>query len=417
MKLTQAAVATLSLRPSQSELFVWDDDLKGFGIRIRATKRVWVIQYRYGTKQRRLTLADIDKLDAAKARKEAKDRLAAVQLGRDPQAEKTADRARASITLGAKIDDYLAIKRKKLRETTIRNMEGSLKGYWRPLHGMELHRITKADVAARVTELRTRNGEATALATRGALNAFFAWAIGEGLCDNNPVIGTNRPDKSKSRNRVLTDQELRNVWNALPDSDYGLILKLAILTGARRHELAGMTWSELDLQRRVWTIPLARLKQHRAFERLKLEDHKVPLSDLAMEIIRSVHRRAGRDLLFGSKDGRPFIGFGKCKYRLDARIAEMTGTAMAPWAPHDFRRTITTRMQDELGVLPHVADEVLGHIGPHKAGVQGTYNRATYWAQIVAAMALWGEHVRSVIEGTARKIIPLQPSARSHFTK
>ena len=146
MELTQAAVATLSLRPSQSELFVWDDDLKGFGIRIRATKRVWVIQYRYGTKQRRLTLADIDKLDAAKARKEAKDRLAAVQLGRDPQAEKTADRARASITLGAKIDDYLAIKRKKLRETTIRNMEGSLKGYWRPLHGMELHRITKADV-------------------------------------------------------------------------------------------------------------------------------------------------------------------------------------------------------------------------------------------------------------------------------
>ena len=126
MKLTQAAVATLSLRPRQSELFVWDDDLKGFGIRIRATKRVWVIQYRYGTKQRRLTLADIDKLDAANARKEAKDRLAAVQLGRDPQAEKTADRARASITLGAKIDDYLAIKRKKLRETTIRNIEGSL---------------------------------------------------------------------------------------------------------------------------------------------------------------------------------------------------------------------------------------------------------------------------------------------------
>jgi hypothetical protein len=89
---------------------------------------------------------------------------------------------------------------------------------WLHALGCKLHRITKADVAARVTELRTRNGEATALATRGALNAFFAWAIGEGLCDNNPVIGTNRPDKSKSRNRMLTDQELRNVWNASSSS-------------------------------------------------------------------------------------------------------------------------------------------------------------------------------------------------------
>jgi len=412
VKLTQPRIATLSLEAGQTERFEWDDDLKGFGIRIRPTKRVWVIQYRHGTKQRRLTLADVDKLDAAKARKIAKDRLAAAQLGRDPQAEKTAERTRASITLGPKIDDYLAIRRKELRETTMRALEGSLKGYWRPLHGMELHRITKADVAARVTELRHHNGDATALASRGMLNAFFVWAIGEGLCDQNPVIGTNKPKKSKSRNRVLEDHELRTIWNALPTGDYGLIVKLAILTGARRHELGGMTWSELDLPRRVWAIPLARLKQHRAFDRLKLEDHKIPLSNLAVEIIRSVHRRAGRDLLFGAKDGRPFIGFGDCKARLDTRITEMTGTPLDPWTLHDFRRTIATQMQDKLKVLPHIADEVLGHIGPHKAGVQGTYNRATYWPEIVKAMALWGEHVRSVIEDTAPRVIAL-PAKRA----
>src|SRR5215468_8226260 len=132
MKLTQPVAMALSIPAGQSELLVWDDDVRGFGIRIRPTKRTWIIQYRHGTKQRRLTLADVDKLDAAKARKIAKDRLAAAQLGRDPQAEKTAERARASITLGPKIDDYLAIRRKELRETTMRALEGSLKGYWRP---------------------------------------------------------------------------------------------------------------------------------------------------------------------------------------------------------------------------------------------------------------------------------------------
>ena len=90
----------------------------------------------------------------------------------------------------------------------------------------------------------------------------------------------------------------------------------------------------------------------------------------------------------------------------------MTGTPLDPWTLHDFRRTIATQTQDKLKVLPHIADEVLGHIGPHKAGVQGTYNRATYWPEIVKAMALWGEHVRSVIEDTAPRVIAL-PAKRA----
>ena len=76
------------------------------------------------------------------------------------------------------------------------------------------------------------------LAARGMLNAFSVWAIGEGLCDANPVIGTNRAEKSKARKCVLTDHELRTVWLALPSGDYGLIVKRAILTWSAGRRLA-----------------------------------------------------------------------------------------------------------------------------------------------------------------------------------
>jgi integrase len=408
MKLTQTTVISLSLAAGQRERFEWDDDLKGFGVRIRPTKRTWVIQYRIGTKQRRLTLADVDKLDATKARKAAKDRLAAVQLGGDPQADKINARARAAITLGAKIDAYLLARKPDVRPGTYRGIKTTLKAHWKPLHHMELHRITRADVAARLTELRAQKGPISTLSSRSRLSSFFGWAIREGLCDENPVVGTNKPDKGKARTRVMTPEELRAIWTALSDDDYGRIIKLAMITGGRRHEVAGMTWSEIDMPKGAWTLPLPRLKQWRAFEQLRLEDHKIPLSEFALEIIRTVPRRSGRDLLFGAKEGRPFIGFHVCKHRLDAKIAEMTGARLAPWQLRDLRRTIDTVMQENLAVLPHIADQILGHIGPHKSGVQGVYNRATYWPQSVEAMALWGEHLRAIVEGRTPKVIPLR---------
>jgi integrase len=164
-----------------------------------------------------------------------------------PQADKVEARARAAITLGAKIDAYLAARKPDLRPGTYRLIRSTLKSHWRPLHGMELHRITKANVAARLSELGAQKGPSATLSSRSRLSGFFAWAIGEGLCDKNPVVDTNKPGKGKARARVLTPEELRAIWAALPDSDYGRIIQLAMITGARRHEVAGIAWSEIDM--------------------------------------------------------------------------------------------------------------------------------------------------------------------------
>jgi hypothetical protein len=90
------------------------------------------------------------------------------------------------------------------------------------------------------------------------------------------------------------------------------------------------------------------------------------------------------------------------------RLAEMTGARLTPWQLRDLRRTIDTVMGNALGVLPHIADHILGHVGPHRSGVQGIYNRADYWPQCVEAMALWGEHLRAIVEGRTPKVIPLR---------
>src|SRR5215203_5593751 len=116
MRLTRPNIARLALPSGKSEIIVFDDALPGFGVRLRAGgKRTWIAQYRLGAKQRRITLGTVEAVDPDDARKRAKDALAKAQLGGDPQAEKADARARASVTLGAVAERYLAVAKGRLR--------------------------------------------------------------------------------------------------------------------------------------------------------------------------------------------------------------------------------------------------------------------------------------------------------------
>lgn len=141
-------------------------------------------------------------------------------------------------------------------------------------------KISRADVATRIGILRNQSGLVAANRSRATLSAFFAWTIGEGiLLGSNPVTGTNVVEE-KSRDRVLTDAELRVVWQQAGDDAYGVIVRLLALTGQRREEVASMTWSEVDLDRALWTISAERSKNGLP--------HEVPLSDAAMAILEAL---------------------------------------------------------------------------------------------------------------------------------
>ena len=214
--------------------------------------------------------------------------------------------------------------------------------------------------------------------------------------DANPVAATNRPQEPVSRDRVLSDGELREIWNACQDDDYGRIVKLLLLTGQRRDEIAALEWSEIDLDAALITLPKERTKNKRA--------HDVPLSDLALSILPSP--RHGRELVFGEGEG-PFTGFSAAKRRLDERINAARAKPMPEWRLHDLRRTAATRLAD-LGVQPHIIEALLNHVSGHKAGVAGIYNRAAYAPEKRAALTLWAEHIPALVDGVDRKVVPLR---------
>ena len=399
MRLTKATVERLELPPGKAELIVFDEGLPGFGLRIRAGgKRTWIAQYRLGSKQGRVTIGSVNNFDADEARKHARDALARVQLGWDPQSEKVASRTpkQREMTLGDVVDRYLPYAERKLKASTYSGAVLHLRRHWRALHGHELQNLERRHVAAELGRIATDSGLYGANRSRAALSTLFAWAIGEGLTDTNPVVGTNKATEEVARDRVLTNGELSLIWRRAGEGDYGAIVRLLILTGQRREEVGGMLWPEIDLKAAMWRIGAERTKNARPQE--------VPLSQPALDILGARARVDERALVFGSRG--PFSGWSKGREALDARLSPAFGQA-TPWRLHDVRRTVATGMAD-LGVQPHVIEAVLNHVSGHKAGIAGVYNRAIYAAEKRQALDLWASHVAALVEGRESNIVPLR---------
>ena len=225
-----------------------------------------------------------------------------------------------------------------------------------------------------------------AIAMFAALSKMFSWALASRKfkLKHNPCVGIGKPPPPDARDRVLSDIELTAFWRAASEerTEFAAILKLLLLTGARLNEVAGMRRAELSEDLSTWTLPGERTKNGRA--------HVVPLPALARQMLAAVPPSAG-ELVF-SGGAAPVVLGNHVKDRLDARMK-----TSAPWRFHDLRRSCATGMAD-LGVAPHIIEAVLNHVSGHRAGVAGIYNRAAYAAEKKAALALWSEHVRKIVE-------------------
>jgi integrase len=206
------------------------------------------------------------------------------------------------------------------------------------------------------------------------------------LAETNPVSGTNKTG-SKARERVLSDQEVKAIWKQLDDDDdYGTIVKLLILTGARRDEIGSLSRWEINLREEQIELPGGRTKN-----RL---DHIIPLSPLALSILKDRKQRENSDFVFGRGEGG-FSGWSKAKAALDEKLD------IEPWVLHDFRRAISTTMHERLKIAPHIVEAVLNHVSGAKAGVAGIYNRALYAEDKRAALSAYADHIAKVTEAGA----------------
>jgi len=401
MKLTAASVGALKLDGKRDAIF-FDDQLSGFGYRLRLGSggrimRSWIVQYRRAGATRRVLLGSAEVLSAEAARAAAKKVLGRVALGEDPQADKRDRRGKDRLTLRSLLDEYLS--HKKVSKHTLRGLTRYLLGSaFRPLHGMPVDTVSRKDVAARLLVVTREQGPIVAARTRAALSTFFAWAMQMGLAEANPVIGTIRPPEGKPRERVLSDPELTAVWHACGDDDHGKIVRLLVLFAARRGEVGGMTWNELpdlDGPNPKWVLPSERSKNGRP--------HTLPMMPMALDIIKSVPKMVSRDQLFGAHSPAGFTAWAKEKRALDAR------SGVSNFTVHDIRRSVATKLAD-IGVQPHIIEQILNHQSGHKAGPAGIYNRSSYEREVRAALALWEDHVRTLVEGSERKIVRYTPT-------
>jgi integrase len=397
MKLTAKGVATLVQPAGKSDAFIWDDDLPGFGVRLRGHTRRWVIQYRFGLQQRRESLGDIRRVTLDDARKIARQRFASIELGVDPAAERAKGRAvtaEVTATLKTIAARYLDSKHAVLRPATYNAAERYFRIHWAPLHNRPIAAITRAELALRLQGIVEAHGRVAAARARTNLLALLAWAQREGIVENNVALATNNPALGlPSRERVLDPGEIRQIWNACGDDDFGAIVRLLLLTGQRRNEIADLRWSEVDFGNALITLPPARTKNKR--------QHIVPLSGPALDILKARPRAAECDLVFGSGD-RGFTSWSHSKRAFDSVV----GT-LPRWTLHDLRRSAATGMAD-IDVDPHVIEAILNHTSGGKRGVAGIYNRSSYERQTRVALGRWADHVLAVAAGRDSKIVPLR---------
>ena len=382
---TQEQVDRLRLPAGKSDHWEFDAGCTGLSIRLQGRKRTWVVWYHAPSGPRRkVTIGDVAAVRLREARQQATHIVQAARDGQDVGAQRTAAReaarARAADTLGRLVAIYLERYAKpNQRPRTLAESTRYLQRYWAPLHGRPVDSVTRRDVAEQIERIRVEHGATAANHARVYLSGCYAWAMRQGFAEHNPTIGTEPPVKLVKRDRVLAPTELAAVWRACGDDDFGRIVRLLLLLGQRRQEIAGMSWSEIDAERKLWVIPSSRTKNSR--------EHEVPLPGQAIALLPD--RRPGRDLVFGRSDGA-FSGFSRAKASLDKAAGLLT-----PWRLHDLRRSTSTYLH-EIGISSETVDAVLNHARP---GVQGVYNHSKLREPKRAALQRYAAWIERLLNG------------------
>jgi integrase len=332
-------------------------------------------------------------ISLAAAREAARDANLEIERGIDPRARQRTfalqEERRRESTVGAVAADFAALHLAKLRsgaETKV-SIEREFVSRWgdRPIGEVE-----DADVVRMVNDILRSGRPAAASKMLGHARKFFGWAAARKIYGlrRSPVaelLASELLGRKVERDRVLSASELRALWNVTSSANFvyplGLLVHFLLTTGQRLREVAEAAWSEMDLEAAVWTIPGARYKTGAA--------HEVPLSTLAVEILRSIPRFQG-PYIFTTTDGaRPVSGFSKFKDRLDIAL----GDDIPPWVFHDLRRTMRTRLSS-LPIPHNVAELVIGH---RQKTLHRTYDRHAYRLEKAGALELWAEELRSIV--------------------
>ena len=403
------------------DLFVRDQDLKGFGLRVTsAGGKSYFVEFRMGGRGAAKGRVAIGKHGSPwtpeTARKKAEEIIRGVKDGVNPSVTKR-QRNIVAVDLAFQryadlfVDGYAKVHQAR----SWKQAEGTLKLNITPLlKDRPLPDITRREIKG-ILESIAVTRPATARYAHATLRKLFRWAVDRGDITQSPMADMLASAAVASRDRVLSDEELAACWRAAAadSSLFGSIVLLLISTGQRRDEVVSLDWSEVAFAKASWIIPAERSKNGLA--------HVVHLNPRALEILAQ-HGGKGRrrGLAFSTTGKTPVSGISKFKRRLDvAMLAQLHALAeeegrdagevsLPPWRLHDIRRTVATGLQ-RMGVRFEVTEAVLNHVSGAKSGVSGVYQRYGWEEERVAALNGWSRRLDDLIDRRteASNIVPI----------
>lgn len=390
-------------RSSSKPHFIWDADLKGFGLKVFPSgTKTFVVQYR-SSEDNRTKRRAIGKFDSPwtcqAAREEAARILHLVGLGQDPKPRASANAEFLPDTFEAFSECFLSqYAARNWAPRTIEMHRSNVERWLNPILGnLRIDKITRKDVT-KVLDQVEPSKPALPRNLFVLMRTMFNWAVDRGDLDKSPAAGMKPPRPPAERHHILSDEEVIVVaFAALKFGPvWGGLIHMLLWTGQRLREVAEADWSEFDRESKLWTIPAERTKNRR--------EHVVPLNRPALftlDDIVGTSEWPKSGFVFSHKPGRPVSGFSRMKKQFDDSIAEL-GEAVRPWRLHDLRRTVATNMQ-RLGVRFEVTEAILNHVSITQAGVASVYQRHDWAEEKRLALDAWGKKLIEPLEKWSRQ--------------
>lgn len=402
-RINKTAVESFPLPPPGKRVVIFDDRLKGFGVRVTSGGgKTYIVQYRIGGRGNPTKTHSIGKhgipWTADTAREQAKNILESVRKGIDPtEAKRSAVRQNEATLeinrtlafnsysyqfLNLQVTDRALRREKEIRSIFARD----LIPYF---NSQPITTITKKEIDACLNKIGKRSQSSANKAYRWLKNMFNRAVLDDDVA-KSPVDNIKMPFPELPRERVLNDNELRAVWDATITMGYpfGPLIQLLLTTGQRLREVAQAEWSEIDMHSCEWTIPGSRIKNGKK--------HVVPLGTRTVGILQALwdYRADKSKFVFTTNNRTPVSGFSKAKDRLSEKVDNELG-AIPPWTFHDLRRTFATGCQ-KLGIPVEHTEALLNH-KISTAGLVGIYQRHDYGPEKKRAVELWDERLAEIV--------------------